>query len=668
MDSLCINRLEYDAVRRANLDAAKVHRADGMAESSRGAGSFVNSLDNRLLITSLTSNMGAKKTVSYSFDPVPLVCKGCTVNHARNVWKIKGREDDPAPSGEAFMLTDQSYPPVLPCSGEQKCVKIIRREDASIMDLANELIGLVRGKSIVLMHSLSHMARVGTEAYAEDILVATSKIKAVLGQQIEVVPLPHLFVAGCTDPLAIRTAAEFTSWAAKVYGKAGKFLKTGFQMANFLLQAKVGDVAQVYYERLARMPTSTKWPSTKATWIFSGYDLRQAIQPVSEIMEAEIIKLIIKGIRTGLALDLEVSPSFDRMAPVKGGGQLAKTDYLLIGRSSVVAMMVTALEKAGKKVQSVHQQEWRVTKAFVAHTAEATAKAIKEYMPEAVILTGLDESYYMAQFEEVHTSPARRDLEGRYHIDGDLVVASKDAQLRLLHNLEPVWKATVGYKTIVVGPMLRYITGGCCDDPEHIPNRNKPDFTKNLKKEMVVAKNTLREFLRTSGNHHCRVLDPGMDMAGKEPGEIWGTTPHSLALRSTAVLWQRYQWPRPESTWASGEGKEARNRMLRGQDKRVMTGNGLGKVARPAAAPEDMEPTVEEAEAITGRRHVAGEAGRDRKAGTIPDSEEEAAAATAAAEEAVAAAATEEEAPGGRREASEAGGSAAEVSEDTKLD
>jgi hypothetical protein len=399
-----------------------------------------------------------------------------------------------------------------------------------MMDLANELIGLVRGKeiskqSIALMHSLSHMARVGTEAYAEDILIATSKIKAVLGQQIEVVPLPHLFAAGCTDPLAIRTAAEFTSWAAKVYGEDGKFLTTGFQMTNFVLQAKVGEEAQVDCERLARMPTSLKWPSTKATWIFSGYVLRQAIQPVSTIMEAEIIKLIIKDLRTGLALDLEVSPSFDCMAPVKGGGQQAKTDYLVIGRSSAVAMMASALEKSGKKVQTVHQQEWRVTKAFVTHTAEATAKAIKEYRPEVVILTGLDESYYMAQFEEVHTCPARRDLEGRYHIDGDLVVASKDAQLRLLSSLEPVWKATVGYKTIVVGPMLRYITGGCCDDPEHIPNRNKPDFAKNLKREMVVAKNTLREFLRTSGNHHCRVLDPGMDMASKEPEEIWGDDP-----------------------------------------------------------------------------------------------------------------------------------------------
>jgi hypothetical protein len=234
---MCINRIKYDAVRRVNLDAAKVHRSDGLAGSSRGAGSFVNTRDARLLITSISSNLGEKKTVTYSFDPSAMACKGCTVNHATTNWKIKGREDDPAPTGEAFLLTDQSYPPVLPCSWEHKCLKFIRREDATMMDLANEFIGLVRGKEIskqgiVLMHSLSHMARVGTEAYVEDILIATSKIKAVVGQQIEVVPLPHLFVAGCTDPLAIRTAAEFTSWAAKVYGEDGKFLTKGFQMAE----------------------------------------------------------------------------------------------------------------------------------------------------------------------------------------------------------------------------------------------------------------------------------------------------------------------------------------------------------------------------------------------------------------------------------------------------
>jgi hypothetical protein len=35
----------------------------------------------------------------------------------------------------------------------------------------------------------------------------------------------------------------------------------------------------------------------------------------------------------------------------------------------------------------------------------------------------------MVQYEEVHFSPAKKDNEGHYHIDGDLVVAAKEAKL-----------------------------------------------------------------------------------------------------------------------------------------------------------------------------------------------------------------------------------------------
>jgi hypothetical protein len=70
------------------------------------------------------------------------------------------------------MLTDQAYPPAFPASEAGSCLKVIRREDASLMDLANEFITLTRGKdlhkqSIVMIHSLSHMARSGTEGYVD---------------------------------------------------------------------------------------------------------------------------------------------------------------------------------------------------------------------------------------------------------------------------------------------------------------------------------------------------------------------------------------------------------------------------------------------------------------------------------------------------------------------
>jgi hypothetical protein len=105
------------------------------------------------------------------------------------MWRIRGSSEEGEPTAEAILLTDQSYPPLVPSNTEKSCLKILRREDASIMELANELLQLLRGKEInkngiILVHSLSHMSKAGTEGYIEDLLMAASKLRAVLGQQI----------------------------------------------------------------------------------------------------------------------------------------------------------------------------------------------------------------------------------------------------------------------------------------------------------------------------------------------------------------------------------------------------------------------------------------------------------------------------------------------------
>jgi hypothetical protein len=142
-----------------------------------------------------------------------------------------------------------------------------------------------------------------------------------------------------------------------------------------------------------------------------------------------------------------------------------------------------------------------------------------------VVLAGLDESYFMASYEEVHTLPAAKGPDGRYHIHGDLVLASREAQKKLLDLLEPIWTATAGIKTLVVGPVVWYITNGCCDDANHMPNRRAANFETKLRQVVAAAKTALKEKLRSSGHNHCRVMDMAMDMAGKAPAEIWGDDP-----------------------------------------------------------------------------------------------------------------------------------------------
>jgi hypothetical protein len=184
MDKLQVNKLEYEVIRRTHAEELKLKRADGLENAVRSVGSFVNSMDGRILTTGVSTSLQDKKSTTTSFNPISLECYGCAENHAGKMWRSKG--DSGELTAEAILLTDQSYPPAFPTGGKQSCLKVVRREDASLMDLVNELVGLTRGKevhkqTIVMIHSLSHMARVGTEGYAEDLLMAASKLKALLG-------------------------------------------------------------------------------------------------------------------------------------------------------------------------------------------------------------------------------------------------------------------------------------------------------------------------------------------------------------------------------------------------------------------------------------------------------------------------------------------------------
>jgi hypothetical protein len=238
------------------------------------------------------------------------------------------------------------------------------------------------------------------------------------------------------------------AWAVKVYGEDGRYLTASFQVANYLLSPRMGDDNQLDYERIVRLPVKTNWPSTKVSWLLAGYDLPTLIQPTLAIREQEIICSLISKLRTGLALDLDPNPIFDRKASVidgkvASGQSSAKTEYLVIGRTGAAAMMAAALARAGKKVEIISPQDWRLTASYVGRIVEEAMAAITTMRPSVVILIGLHESYLMARYEEVYTLPATKGPDGCFHIHGELVVANKEAQSKLLAMMDPIWEATI---------------------------------------------------------------------------------------------------------------------------------------------------------------------------------------------------------------------------------
>ena len=91
-------------------------------------------------------------------------------------------------SPTCFILSDQNFPLVLPANGMDNCVVIIRVEDASLSDLST-FMRLTRGcdlgiVSVLLISTMNHLGRVGTAAYAEDLVSAFHNIQTTFGGQI----------------------------------------------------------------------------------------------------------------------------------------------------------------------------------------------------------------------------------------------------------------------------------------------------------------------------------------------------------------------------------------------------------------------------------------------------------------------------------------------------
>jgi hypothetical protein len=101
------------------------------------------------------------KYLSCSFDPATLVCITCENEHKL----LEGGEGT-----ECYCLTNQNFIATLPGSESKDCLKIIRIENASLVELANLFLEILERKNVkpcmcVLVSSLSYLAKVDAAAY-----------------------------------------------------------------------------------------------------------------------------------------------------------------------------------------------------------------------------------------------------------------------------------------------------------------------------------------------------------------------------------------------------------------------------------------------------------------------------------------------------------------------
>jgi hypothetical protein len=487
----------------------------------------------------------------------------------------------------------------------EQCLKFIRIENGGLLELADELLNLVGNRrvppgSIVLLLSPTHLTTVGLSAYISDHLAATKTIQDRLGRETRVAPLPPLLLAGCSDKTTIREMMEFVSWAQDFYKDKDSWLEDSFEEAMKQLR-RTGTGAQGDLEpRQLRLPAAG---GGEKLW-FSGGQYRgsttatavvpDTIKPASQTVEIEVVKTMIAELRTKLALDLDPSPAYERGLGLQTSTKKA-VDFLVVG-SSNASKLAKALEDRGFAVCIIYKPNWRITQEAVEQLVSETAGAIQDMDPTTIVFEiRYNSSFYGRTRDGSRTAP-RRDEEGIYHLTRDVTTSTKETQLEHFNSIRPLLNLAAKRRCILVTPLPRYVTAGCCLNPDHCSNRRYQDFKQHMLNTLEMFRKNFKDFLYYEGMKSIRVMDPCMDIRGLEDSDIWGADPvHPLPLvyakmvggvikMTNAMAENEHKRRQSDSLEGSGmSGSDARrgrhDPTLRGEwrDSKAVRGRGRGE-------------------------------------------------------------------------------------------
>jgi hypothetical protein len=541
MASLGEDALAYGTIRKHNLTKnTAVNIITGSKVEIPAAGCILALCDGRMRLADVAVVLGQKQTWSYSFCLRTMECIGCSQHANSQPFPLRG--SNCRGGRQLIWATDQSMPPMLPTSSTQQCVKIMPLESGSLKELAEGLVRTLSGRqvaagSVVLMTSASNMTAVGTAGYTEDLVEAIKFLRSNLGDHLLYGPLPNLLLNGCEDPITIRSCIEVGRWAAIAFRDNSVLLGRSFALAERQLRARgTGELSTAHGHTL-RLPLVDNTDNRgdrnnnirhcKIIVTSPGGDYWPSAVRVTSIEdEQDFVKCIMSEVRDNLAVDMEPEPKVDRWpeVPERSQGADAVKKFLIVG-SSHATKLGSALRKTGAQAEVIYQSNWRIKRTSVTDMTERLYNKLEGGHVDAVVYCVWDNSVYYGLTDSGETKPAERDDNGQYHIEGDLITASKSALHAMFSTAKPMFEAAKGKHCIIVTPMPRYLIKSCCEKAHHMPNARLQNFGTQLQRDLKEVSDHFRDFFFTAGFRLFKILDPCISWRGEELGTLWEDDP-----------------------------------------------------------------------------------------------------------------------------------------------
>ena len=237
-------------------------------------GSLYGTGYNRQILCFTRFDFGRKQNLMFSFNPDTMMCSCCEAK----VFYKRGHLGRSEP--RTIILSDQNFPASLPatCKGGLQCLKIIRLEFASLCELNNIFLEILRKEdllvptgSTILIGSASHLSNVGISAYAKELSAVCRRLHSFFNGSIYCLPCPFIMCAACTDPELVRATTELVSWLGNILGREVNYTPVAMELcARKILESDL-PTAPSSSPRLL-LPVSLTSP-LKKKWAMSATNL-----------------------------------------------------------------------------------------------------------------------------------------------------------------------------------------------------------------------------------------------------------------------------------------------------------------------------------------------------------------------------------------------------------
>jgi hypothetical protein len=423
-----------------------------------------------------------------------------------------------------------------------------------MIELADAFLDLAKGYdlpvgSVVVLSSLSLLARMGTAAYAEEVVRSFARLRDAYGSSIRVVHGFPVLVGGLEDEPLIRSMREIECWFHDVDKKRLHSLPdtSAHFVTDWLTCKKDKQTATDIHPRPLRLPTSLH-SLEKGSFLSPGWeDLATSLPILQEEDEGNFLGIMLEEINSKFALQLDPYPSTERSGQ-QAPDQMGESPVnIVFAGSSHSARTLDQFDRDGVTIFDATVPGFRLNPDTAAEMAEEVKNLTADLCPEntVVIIQVLDNSTYYCGTEYGEMTLPKKGTDRRYHIVGELRFLKKSSFRELSAHLLLIIKAAGKAQVIIWIPLPRWLHFACCMDPSHLINRGDTDFIENMHEALrdlrcwLEDMIDLRKLANVSLYNPCDALNmTGPDMDVDRALELWGNDPVHPSEAGYAALAQ----------------------------------------------------------------------------------------------------------------------------------